>query len=607
MWLKWLPLKFIFRRLAHSHGFIDPISILSNVRRFSQPSEVKEPIELLRAGVVLHARGLINSQVIQHNLDWVWPFWVNQQFDPQKKSFVPRSFTMTTINLTARNWTAVGIPSYSQYPVVDPRGLVMPFWDSWSVDAWIIDENGNALCPSRVDDVEQELIYNENLSVSTCSKYKDKKLFSDVKAELAGESIACSVRYKAVSESPGWLVFSIRPFNPEGISFINTIEFEDESQSWLINEKESIYLNDPPDKNLISNFKRGDVFHDILKHDEIENRQKIKCEAGMATAASLYRFEPGKEKTIEFLIQHDDKSIEKPLVKSIGVNLWQEKLEECCKIDIDYENFKFLFDTAIRSVILHSPKDIYPGPYTYKRFWYRDAAIIVYSMVKAGLLKHAEKMIDNFMQYQTPLGYFHSQEGEWDSNGQVLWVINEYLRHSGDEIKEDWLKSIVSGAKWIIRKRTSKSSGKDHAGLLPAGFSAEHFGPSDYYYWDDFWAVAGLRSAAQMVRGSEYNEKAEEFLKEADDLEQSIDRSLKKCSKRLGRKAMPVSVYRRLDSAAIGSLVCCYPLGLMDMQDERVADTVEYLMYKCIVQDCYYHDIAHSGINPYLTILLVRE
>jgi len=32
---------------------------------------VAEPIELLRAGVVFHARGLINARVIQHNLDWV--------------------------------------------------------------------------------------------------------------------------------------------------------------------------------------------------------------------------------------------------------------------------------------------------------------------------------------------------------------------------------------------------------------------------------------------------------------------------------------------------------------------------------------------------------
>ena len=69
MWLNWLPWKFIVRRLARSHGFLDPIALLSHVRRFAQPSEIVEPIELLRAGIVMHARGLMNSRVIQHNLD----------------------------------------------------------------------------------------------------------------------------------------------------------------------------------------------------------------------------------------------------------------------------------------------------------------------------------------------------------------------------------------------------------------------------------------------------------------------------------------------------------------------------------------------------------
>jgi hypothetical protein len=54
-----------------SHRFADPIAIFSHVRRFSQPSEVNEPIELLRAGVVFHVRGLVNGRVIHHNLGWM--------------------------------------------------------------------------------------------------------------------------------------------------------------------------------------------------------------------------------------------------------------------------------------------------------------------------------------------------------------------------------------------------------------------------------------------------------------------------------------------------------------------------------------------------------
>src|SRR5262249_22160298 len=87
MWLKWLPWRFLVSRLARSRGFIAPIALLSRLHRFAQPSEVTEPIELLRAGVLFHARGLINTRTIQHNLDWVWPFWVERQFNPRDVAF----------------------------------------------------------------------------------------------------------------------------------------------------------------------------------------------------------------------------------------------------------------------------------------------------------------------------------------------------------------------------------------------------------------------------------------------------------------------------------------------------------------------------------------
>jgi hypothetical protein len=91
-WVKWLPWRFVIRRIARKKGFLDPIALWTRVHSFAQPSEVGEPIELLRAGAVFHARGLINSRVIQHNLDWVWPYWIERQFDPHDASFIPRAF-----------------------------------------------------------------------------------------------------------------------------------------------------------------------------------------------------------------------------------------------------------------------------------------------------------------------------------------------------------------------------------------------------------------------------------------------------------------------------------------------------------------------------------
>src|SRR5690625_895899 len=37
---KWFPWRFIVKKLARRHGFLDPFSLLAQMRRFSQPSEV---------------------------------------------------------------------------------------------------------------------------------------------------------------------------------------------------------------------------------------------------------------------------------------------------------------------------------------------------------------------------------------------------------------------------------------------------------------------------------------------------------------------------------------------------------------------------------------
>ena len=74
-WLKWLPWKFIIRRVARAYGFLDPIALFAYVHRFSQPSEVHEPIELLRAGVVLDAWGF-SAEHLGPNGYYYWAdFW----------------------------------------------------------------------------------------------------------------------------------------------------------------------------------------------------------------------------------------------------------------------------------------------------------------------------------------------------------------------------------------------------------------------------------------------------------------------------------------------------------------------------------------------------
>src|SRR3954471_11118293 len=183
--------RYLITRVARAYGFLDPIGLIARMRGFAQPSEVAEPIELLRAGMLFHARGLVNTKAIQNNLDWVWPYWVERQFNPSDASFIPRAFSFSHINLTHRNWTAVGRPDFPFYPIVDPRGLVTPLFDGWSLDFWFVPESGAPLFPSQLADFEQDLLTGPNLQVRSVARREQLALTSEVELVLEPTPQCC--------------------------------------------------------------------------------------------------------------------------------------------------------------------------------------------------------------------------------------------------------------------------------------------------------------------------------------------------------------------------------------------------------------------------------
>jgi hypothetical protein len=602
MWSKWSPWRFLIRRLARSHGFLDPFQWLSRMRGFAHPSEVTEPVELLRAGVLFHARGLINTKAIQHNLDWVWPYWVERQFNPADVSFIPRAFSFSHINLTHRNWTAVGLPDVPFYPVVDPRGLVTPFHDSWSLDFWLVEGTDRRLLPSKLECAEQKLGIDGNLVVSSRFEQGDWILQTEVFMEMNGDSPQCVIRLSATAPASGLLAVAIRPYNPEGISFIDSIDIAQDRRHWRVNDRGEISFNREPEKCLFSTYREGDVSHML---DTGKETAGSVCAASMATGAALFSLARLDKEPLEVRVLILDERTQKPAMVESTPPDWPTELAKCSRLQVSDPLVQQLYDTAVASVILHSPGEVYPGPYTYKRFWYRDAAFILNALITLGAHERVKCALDLFPRGQTLQGYFRSQEGEWDSNGEVLWIIHRYLQLTGTTLPSEWTAPIEKGANWILKKRLPKDLAEPHAGLLPAGFSAEHLGPNDYYYWDDFWGVAGLRCAGKMLEPTS-SETARSFADSAEEFLQTIVSSFKHIPTRRFKGAISASPHRRMDAGAVGSLVADYPLQLFAPGDARLMKTTEYLLEHSSFDGGFFQNMIHSGINAYLTLHLAQ-
>jgi len=578
---------------------------MSRLRRFAQPSEVHEPIELLRAGILFHARGVINARAIQHNLDWVWPFWVEKQFNPEDNSFIPRAFSISHVNLTHRNWTAVGHPEMSVYPLVDPRGLVTPHFDGWSLDFWIIDHNGMHLLPSREKSAKQEWRLSSGLEVLTGLKQSQRELQLSTVLEVRDNCPQARINISARSTARSWLVVSLRPYNPEGIQFVERLEFQEQSARWLVDNRRFVIFSHKPQQVLHSRYKDGDVFHSI-RNNTPGSGYAVKCEVGMATGAALFDLEQESPMELDVTVPLTMEKSRKTRSLMPVKDSWDKALQNTARLHVPDERIRFLYDAAVRSLVLFSADDVVPGPYTYKRFWFRDACLMLHSMLTLGFADRCAEHIDKFPRRQKYSGYFHSQEGEWDSNGQVLWLMGRYQALTGQDLKKSWWKSMKKAVKWIEHKRLTKIRDRPHAGLLPAGFSAEHLGPNDYYYWDNFWSLAGLHAAAGIAEAGQDLGLSGKISAVADEYQKAIRNSIASIPLNRKKGGIPASPYRRMDSGAIGSLSADYPLQLYPPGSPEIINTAKFLMENCFYKKGFFQDMIHSGVNAYLTLAIAQ-
>ncbi|MBD3422199.1 MAG: hypothetical protein GF398_18965 [Chitinivibrionales bacterium] len=607
MWKEWIPWKYLLRRLSRAHGYIDPINILQQFNRFSKPSEVLAPGELLRASLIFHARALINSQAIQHNLDWLWPYWIEQQFSPHSASFIPRAFSVTHTNITHRNWTAVGIPGVDEMPIVDPRGLITPHYDGWSLDFWIVDAQGEALCPSKAHQVTQRMGFESNIFVETGAQDQTRSLHTVVHLQQESNEVFCLINIAGNAPEGSYLVVAVRPFNPEGISFIHTVERE--SNRIKVNKRDYLLFERAPETVYFSNYHEGDVFHKLSTNagpaDSFAN-----CDVGMATAAAIFPFDSSRSLDLTAALPLTKKQTTTfPARKSHRTPLdkWDDALQQTCCMTCPDQTIQTVFSGALQAVVLHCAHTVYAGPYTYKRFWFRDAVLISHALLYCNSKPTVSRIIDTFDEKMTAFGYYLSQNGEWDSNGQVLWLLQLYNELDGVRLPGSLCKSVIKAARWIQKKRVHRPGDELYEGLLPAGFSAEHLGPNDHYYWDNFWSIAGLQAAAGFLRMyGGYEQKARACEIEADHLFKAVHTTLDTVERQTGRIALAASPQRRMDSGAVGSVVCSYPLQLVAPDDRRLRATVDFLHSNCLINNAFFHDISHSGINPYLTLHIAQ-
>ncbi|GBR75634.1 glycosyl hydrolases family 15 [Candidatus Termititenax persephonae] len=593
-----------------------------------------EPIPkvLMDFNILNIVRGLFTRFVVSTNLDWIWPYWMVKQFYATSEGFSARGFNPASINTNYRNWTGIGDLDSEYEATIDPRGLTTPYFNSWSLDTWL-QIGDKVYSPAQEEHCEQTLLHNLPIVVTTTAYEKKIQMTSTVFAKDFGDLKTVAYQrteLKNLTKTTQSFCFSwaFRPYNNDGIALIRTLDFRDNGDVYINGSLAAVILQ-IPNGTTTSSLSRGDV---KLFFDEAKSNGKItdyrKSRVGMATGLCVYHvtLPPGKSAAFEARLPVDKKIVQKLRQKKFSaayseqvrqgnyaallqehLGNWQKKMQSGLRIAVPDAKIQDCFEANKAFMLMfYDNTYITPGPSTYHEFWFRDATYLLNGLDKLGFHQETRNVLNTFRKRILASGLFHSQQGEWDSNGQAIWTLMEHYRLTGDK---DFLKEnydiIKRGAQWIIGKaQTNLNLHPGYRNIMPPGLSAEHFGLNDYYYWDDFWSLAGLQSAVQACE--ELQKKGSSLSRGLAKLQNAVNTSLLYAEAHLGQPIMPISPSRRMDSAAVGCLSAYYPCRVYAADDQRLVNTVKYLQEKCFIRGGFFHDVNHSGYGTYLTMHIAQ-
>jgi hypothetical protein len=621
---------FVLRRLMGRLRITDDVvRHLSTFQRLGETFEVELPGELMPVGARTVFRALRTRGAAQISPDWVWPYWLERQLDPTSPAFVPRGHLPFLTNVTHRNWTAVGNLDSAWEAIVDPRGLVTPWFDGWSLDWWVGADDRWYL-PSREAGVRQRLLADSPV-VETAMRVPGGDVVERVYAvqrssvEGGGELVVAEVQN--ATGVPVALALAIRPYNPEGLSVIERLDLHD-GTTVTVDGRVALLLPRPPSRVAASTFHDGDSAGAVLSGAATERwHGDVRDPAGLAQAAFVYPLAHGATFRAAMPLVPERRTRRREVARRRAAHApafpkalppaeavargWQTQGARGVRLVLPDERLAAAVDANRRFLLLlHDGDEITPGPSTYHRFWFRDAAYLLAALDRYGYHGEAAQVLASYPGRQHVDGFFFSQRQEWDANGAALHALVHHWRLTRDvALVEPMVGAIARGVHWIDRKRHARKAKRpDEAlrGLFPAGVSAEHLGPFDYFYWDDFWGVAGLRAGAELLRAVDQPDAAADADRFAAAMWEDVERSLALTAERLGTIAVPAGPRRRIDPGAIGSLVACAPLDLLPPDDPRIVATADVIRERFTLLDgrAFFQGISHTGLATYLTLQL---
>lgn len=548
----------------------------------------------------------------------------------------PRGYFPRYLNKEGTYWTICGVNGDNKEALINEDGMVEVDKLHFSIEPFIYSDNKLITWNDVKEEQQLEKKYLPVPSVlwNKNSLQLQTKIFTDGKANINSVLyIVYSLQNKSSALKEGKLYLTLRPFqvnpyyqflnNSGGALKIKSIKKTGTSIS--VNSDKVIIPLVKEDRFGACSFDEGDISY-YISGDSLPLHDNISENFGFASGALQYNFRllPGEEKNYALAVPFykvypgNLNSFNPDSILNNTITNWDNLVTDV-KFKLPESADKFvntIYSNIDYILINRDSAGLQPGSRSYERSWIRDGALTSSALLKFGISMPVKEFIDWYSGYQSENGKIPcvvdkrgpDPVSENDSNGEYLFLLNQYFKFTGDtsflRSKFTNIKKAVDYLEYLISLRSTdfyKSNNDSiHSlyGLLPESISHEGYSEKPMHsYWDDFFALRGLKDAIEIAKvlndyewGSKVNIIKDKF---KNDLYNSINLTIK----RKGIDYIP-GCAELGDFDATSTSIGVFPCGeLNNMPQDKLKGTFDkYFKY---FEDRKNSSINWDGYTPY--------
>lgn len=531
-------------------------------------------------------------------------------------------------------WTCAGVPDGQTCALINEEGLVEPDTGTFSLEPFL---HAGGKLVTWTDAKRSVRMERDGVAIpSAMWKLPGLSLETTAFATGHGAHAVLFVRYRLTNTGRralrAGLFVALRPYqvNPpwqgwQGLGGVSRIQ----EISWshgaaCVNGDRWVLPLAKPGAFGVAAFEQG-VITDYLAREKLPEQTRVRDGFGFASAAMRFdlALAPGSSHdvfvAVPFGVKRKLSAAQlRKLASSDGASQFNEAVR-VMRERIGAVTFRMpagvareaaeTFRTAAGQILINRDGPaIQPGPRRYTRSWIRDGAIMGAALLRIGDQRALPEFIRWYAPHQRKDGFVPccvDRTGpdwlvEHDSHGQLIYGVMESFRFTGDRafLKEMW-PQVRKAARFIEKLRAERLTPeyqtpekKDRYGLLPESASHEgYLAHPVHAYWDDFWALRGLKDAAAIAAQLGHSKDAAAFAVLAESFRETLRASIRAVIAAKNLRYVPGSVeWADFDPTATSNAVTLLQ-GMADLPAEQLDE-----MFAHFVRD---FRRKHSGEMPW--------